>query len=207
MRTIEAAALGCTQCLLSGCAIRYSDRRTGAEHLWGFGQLRLQTSSAAGNLATVTSGSRVPGLCLDIGRDHFGVSIGYVSRQQLEVVDVSAASQFKFPSTSQAIRLSGDRNAPWALGHVRMSGVVSPARRYAIVTGRALAGLGAGAVGGDTSVGFVLDGRQKTIVTGEKIGLDFDQDAPRWPGFDLFAMKVKSTEANTADHNPQQGEP
>ena len=75
-------------------------------------------------------------------------------------------------------------------GHVR-----SP-RHYAIVTGKALAGLEASLGNGDNSLGLVLDGRQRAVVLDENIRLDFDQDAPRWPGFDLFAARVSSNPDN-----------
>jgi hypothetical protein len=199
---------GLLLCLIScGCAIRYSDPHTGAEHLWGFGQLRLQTERSGGQFTTVTTGSRVPGLCLDVGRNHFGVSLGYASRQRLQVVETNSIAGFLYPSNSAAIRLSHDRSAPWAVGHLRLCGAGESARHCAIVTGRALAGLGAGLGGGDTSVGLGTHSRQVVMVTDGNVSLDLDQDAPRWPGFNLFATKVNAFVADETEENPKQGDP
>ena len=194
---------------MSGCAVHYDDRRSGVEHLWGFGQLRLENQSAGtnSNWAAVTTGVRIPGLCLEIGRDHFGFTFGCLNRQRLAVVDTNATAGLKGPAVAPGVRTGGDTNNLWALGHLQMRSVAAPARHYAIVTGKALAGLGASLGRHDTSLGLVLDGRQQASALDENIRLDFDQDAPRWPGFDLFALRVEASAPNNPNQNNAHGKP
>lgn len=193
----------------SGCAVHYSNPQTGAEHLWGLGQLRLEQESPAtnSNWAAVTSGYRVPGLCLSVGRDHFGFTLGYLDRQRLAVVSTNQIAELHTPTNSVAWLSSREVNSRWAFGHLRMRGVGSPHRHWAIVTGKALVGLGAGVGGGETSLGVAVDSRQLAVVQDENIHLEFDQDAPRWPGFDLFAAQVQASSLNNSKPNHTEGEP
>jgi hypothetical protein len=201
------AFIGMALILLTGCAVHYGDSRSGVEHLWGFGQLRLESQPTGGGLAAVTTGVRVPGLCVEVGRDHFGFTFGYLDRQRLAVVDTNAAAGRKHPVASPRFCSIGSTNALWALGHLQMRTVPAPTHHYAIVTGKALAGLGASLGNQDNSLGLVLDGRQQAVVLDENILLDFDQDAPRWPGFDLFKMQVKSSTPDNPNQHSMQGEP
>jgi len=177
----------------SGCALHYCNAKNGTEHLWGLGQLRLQNQSAGSNYVAVVTGIRAPGLCLEVGRDHFGFTFGYLNRQRLEVVSTNTIANLQFPVVSPRICAFGSTNAPWAWGHLQMVAVPSPTHHYAIVTGKALAGLGAGMGNQDNNFGFAMDGRQRAVVLDENVRLDFDQDVPRWPGFDLFTMRVNAT--------------
>jgi hypothetical protein len=155
------------------------------------GQLRLATNRVGDQLVSVTTGSRVPGICLELGRDHFGLAFGYLGRQRLAVVDSNQAANVQPPSGSPAVRLGGESGTFWGFGHVRMKSVPSANRHYAIVTGKALAGLGARAGGGDTSIGFALATRQEGVVQNENMFVELDQtNAPHWPGFDLFTTHV-----------------
>lgn len=183
----------------------------GTEHLWGFGQLRLQNQLAGSNHVAVVTGVRAPGLCLEIGRDHFGFTFGYLNRQRLEVVGTNVIESLRFPVTSPKIVSFGTIDAPWAWGHLKMRTVPSRTYRYAIITGKALAGIGAGLGNQDNNFGMVVDGRQRAVVLDENVHLNFDQDAPRWPGFDLFAMHVEAftsidtitnTNSNSAARQP-----
>jgi hypothetical protein len=167
----------------------------------------MENRSTGGDLAAVITGWRVPGLCLEIGRDHYGLSFGYLARQQLAVVSPDVVASLKHPKVSPRFLSNGNTNAPWAFGHLRMRGAGSPSHHHAIVTGKALAGLGAGLGDYDTSLGFVLDGRQRAVVVDENIQLDFDQDARRWPGCDLFEMKVISSIPTDQSNNGRLGVP
>lgn len=195
--------------LTNSCAVHYSNPRTGAEHLWGLGQLRLEQESPVTNVnwTAVTSGCRVPGLCLSVGRDHFGFTLGYLDHQRLAVVCTNQIPELQLPTNSIAWLSARDVNSRWAFGHLRMRGVGSPHRPWALVTGKALAGLGAGMGGGDTSLGVVLDSRQLAMIQHGNVHLKFDQDAPRWPGFDLFATQVQASSANHSKPNQKEGEP
>lgn len=176
----------------SGCALRYANPATGAEHLWGFGQLRMcvESQNPNANWAVVTTGCRVPGLCVSVGRDHFGLNLGYFNRQQLSVVSNDEIAMLQPPTNSLAGLWAREANSRWVFGWLRMQSVGASHRRLAVVTGRALAGLRMGAGSGDTSIGMFLDSRQMLRIHDEDVHLKFDQTARRWPGFDLFETRV-----------------
>lgn len=206
---VQVISLGLILVGLTGCAIHYSDTRSGVEHIWGLGQLRMvhgPTQDMAhppftNNLTALTTGVGIPGFCLETGRDHFGFSFGYLNRQRLAVVNKDAITNTLPPVTTPQFASICKTNAVWAIGHIRMRSVPSPTHHYAIITGKALAGLGASLGSQDNSLGLVLDGKQKAVVLDNNIALQMDQDAPRWPGFDLFNIQVKSSVANNPTQN------
>ena len=176
---------------LSGCAVHYSDHRKGVEHLWGLGRLGLTIEPVGNHLVLVTSGSRIPGLCIGIGRDHIGASLGYIIRERLVVMETNAVMNSPGIDRSQAFILESGAGRFWGFGHLRLNSIPSATRRQAIITGKALGGVGVHAGGGDTSLSAGLDGRQRLAFTEESAQLEFEQNAPRWPGFDLFTARVK----------------
>src|SRR5688572_6110954 len=123
---MQMAGLGIAGFMLlggaSGCAIHYGNPRTGNEHLWGLGQLRLETQAAGtnGSWAAVASGHRVSGLCLEVGRDHFGFVLGYLDRQRLAVVSAAELPHLQPPTAMPAWLAPRNANARWAFGHLRM---------------------------------------------------------------------------------------
>ena len=176
----------------SGCAVHYLDPRTGAEHLWGVGQLRLQTNSCIANSAwaAVTSGVRAPGLCLSLGKNRFGLTLGYFDQQRLTVIPASQLAGLQSPTNTWPGLMARAANARWACGHLHMRSAGEPQHHWVIVTGKALLGFNA-SMGDDNRLGVLLHSRQTALVQRESIHLEFDQDAPRWPGFDLFAIQVQ----------------
>lgn len=192
---------------LQGCALHYFDTKTGVEHLWGVGQLRMESKSAGNGLIAVATGVNVPGLCLEIGRESYACTFGYLSRQRLAVVSTNAIGNLIPPVGTPPICFTGKANSPWGIGHLKMCTVPSPTHHYAIVTGKALAGLGASAGSHDNSLGFVLDGRQQVVVFDRNVQLDFEQHAAHWPGFDVFGLQVNAVVPANPNQNNQQGEP
>lgn len=186
-----AFVLGVTS-FLGGCAIHYSDKSRGSEHLFGFGQLRLDVRDLGSNLVHVTRGSRIPGLCLGLGPGHFEVSFGYAIRQDWIVAGADRLTGIQNPQARPALLFALDSNGAWGLGHLRMNSL--PARKtvHASASGTAIAGLRAIVGANDTSLNVGLDARQRLVVHAENFRLNIDQNAPRWPGFDLFAARVES---------------
>ena len=188
----------------TGCAVHYQNSRTGAEHLWGLGQMRLQVEPAKGSdqLVAVTTGWRVPGLCLEIGRDHFGIAFGYLDRQQLAVVNSSATNEVRFPQAAPRCLSFGSSTGLWAIGHAQLRTVARSNHHYAVITGKALGGLGVGVGGNDSGMGLAWDTRQRAVVFDDTICMEFDQDATRWPGIDLFTTQVTATHVIPAKGDP-----
>lgn len=185
---------------LNGCAIHYANARDGRETIWGFGQLRLEAKPVGSNLVSITTGSRIPGLCLNVGRDQFGISFGYVVRQQLAVISSPDLAALRPPAGTVPL-LRSDTNALWALGRLRMKS--PPGNHQAFVTGKAVVGLAAQAGGRDGSLHLGLHSRQSVALPDASARFDFEQPARRWPGFDLFAMKVDAAASGDFNSTPQ----
>src|SRR4051794_11278403 len=75
----------CLPLFCLGCSVCFTNAKTGTETLIGAGELKLQTNHI-GNRLQVVSRVAAPGLCFAIGKSHFGVGLGYVSRERLVVV-------------------------------------------------------------------------------------------------------------------------
>lgn len=193
IRWPEWSVAGLVTVLCSGCAVHYSDARSGREHLWGLGQLRLQTKaqSPANGWVAVASGSRVPGLCVSVGRDRFGVTVGYSERQRLAIVPADRVAAFRAPAGWFASMGSRGERPGWMVGHASMRGAGSPEHHCAVITGRALAGFGFGAGGEGAGLKVAFQSQQTAFVRDPDVHGEVDQDAPRWPGFDLFAARVR----------------
>mgnify|MGYP001050769475 CR=1 FL=1 len=70
-----------------GCAIHYSDSKTGTEHVWGFGHLAVKATNTIQNKKAVVRGATLFGVSLGL-RDHSPVIvIGWERLQTVEVVD------------------------------------------------------------------------------------------------------------------------
>ena len=183
--------------LVSGCAVNYSSPATGAEHLWGLGQMQFMTNRVGTNLVAVTTGTRVPGLCLELGRNHFGLALGYLVREKADVAEASRLAETEPPCGRPAWHWGNAVSGVWGIGHLKMKTIPVTGGHEAVVTGRALVGAAASIGSGDTSVRFGLDGCQRLTFKDENASLAFDQQAARWPGFDLFQMQVSATVTNS----------
>jgi hypothetical protein len=185
----------------AGCAVHYRSSRTGAEHLWGLGRLEFATNLVTTNLVAITTGSRIPGLCLQLGRDQFGLSLGYSICQQTCIVAVDQLAGIQPPQLGQALHWGAGSNGAWGLGHLHMQ-TVPGGGHLAVVTGRALAGLAAQAGAENTSFSLALDRQQRVTIQAEDAHVSFQQDAPSWPGFDQFSMQVTTLPATPNPISP-----
>ena len=185
----KALAALCASCLLQGCAVRFTDPRAGTEHLWGLGTLQLQSQPAGNGLVSVTSGSRVPGLCLTLGREQFGLAIGLTAHQRLAVV---ATNEHAFTQTvlfQNGLTLARTTNSVFGFGHLSLK--LPPASRshHALITGQTLAGLGTH-LGGCSSISLGLDRWQRFTVLNQDTHLEIADESNTGSRFDLFNLRV-----------------
>lgn len=88
--------------ILIGCAVHYYDKKTGTEHIWGFGHMKMKISASNEGLQAVVHGT-----------DVFGISIGKADNQtyftagwqRLEFIDVvkestSVRLEYDLPKSS-----------------------------------------------------------------------------------------------------------
>ncbi len=93
-----AAAAGLS--LFSGCGIHYYDSKTGVEHLWGFGHVRMRVQPPAEGVQAVVKGYSVVGVKVGGSQEDYGVSVGYDSRRLIVISDTNAAFGLEWPTAS-----------------------------------------------------------------------------------------------------------
>ena len=72
----------------SGCAIKYYDKESGTEHLWGFGHLRMKAEpSKDAVVRSVVTGVETLGFSLLVGEENRGVGLGYDNRKKMRIMD------------------------------------------------------------------------------------------------------------------------
>jgi hypothetical protein len=69
--------------LFSGCAIHYFDPRTGAEHLWGFGHMKMKSAPVDDRAEMVVTGVETLGVSIGAGRDNSHVMAGWNNQQRI----------------------------------------------------------------------------------------------------------------------------
>lgn len=77
--------------LLSGCAVYYRDRETGAEHIWGFGHLAVKTLPSNEGKQALVQRMTLTGFAVGMDNGSLGVSAGYDRREQILIFDENAA--------------------------------------------------------------------------------------------------------------------
>lgn len=84
----------------SGCAIKYYDKESGTEHLWGFGHLRMKAEpSKDAVVRSVVTGVETLGFSLLVGEENRGVGLGYDNRKKMRIMD-DASVALEFPTNS-----------------------------------------------------------------------------------------------------------
>jgi hypothetical protein len=81
---------------LSGCAIHYYDSRTGTEHLWGFGHLKMKSPPPNEGTKAVVTGVEMIGAGVQAGNEDYGISLGWTSHRKIAVGD-DASVRLEWP--------------------------------------------------------------------------------------------------------------
>ena len=82
---------------LTGCAIRYYDKQSGTEHLWGFGHMKMKVAPPDEGVQAVVKGTSSLGLDIGAGQDDYRIAAGWYSRRQI-IVSSNAAVRFEWPN-------------------------------------------------------------------------------------------------------------
>lgn len=73
--------------LLSGCAVYYRDRDTGAEHIWGFGHLSVKTIPPNEGKQALVQRMTLTGMAVGLDNGSLGVSAGWDRREHIVIYD------------------------------------------------------------------------------------------------------------------------
>ncbi|MFI5399050.1 MAG: hypothetical protein ACHQ9S_26260 [Candidatus Binatia bacterium] len=84
---------------LVGCAIQYTDSKTGADHIWGFGHLAMKATVPNEGKKAVVRGVTLCGVALGLRDGHAFFEIGWEEQQRVEVVDENTQVRLEAPSS------------------------------------------------------------------------------------------------------------
>jgi hypothetical protein len=84
--------------LLNGCAVHHFDPKTGTEHLWGFGHLKMKTAPQESSRPVIT-GTRLLGVSVRGGRDNYGISAGWESNSRI-TMPASGTLVLQYPTNA-----------------------------------------------------------------------------------------------------------
>lgn len=147
-------------------------------------------------------GSRVPGLCLEVGRANLGLTLGLLTRQRLTAIKKEDWAGFPLVAKSWGLSLGTNDNGKWVLGVQSVSHLPNPNRTLAVATAKALAGLGLEAEPNDSGITCGLSSRQRLACAASDSQFEIDQVAKAWPGFDFFNANISSVSlTNTGQDN------
>jgi hypothetical protein len=112
MRCVMRRGFGAALLLVSawwtaGCAVHWYDEKTGTDHLWGFGHLRMRavpqpettTGMGEGPIAFVT-GKRSVGAQLGLWQEDFFVGAGLDSRSRIIIPQEGAEFALEWPANA-----------------------------------------------------------------------------------------------------------
>lgn len=86
--------------LLSGCAIYYRDRDTGAEHIFGFGHLSVKTIPPHEGKQALVQRMTLTGLAAGLDNGSFGVSAGWDRREHILIYDENVTVTIQRPPSN-----------------------------------------------------------------------------------------------------------
>ena len=86
-------------CLLTGCALRYHDPETGAEHIWGVGHVVVRRADSRGGQRAVVQRTDTIGVSVGRVPGETYVSVGLDRRDRVVVAD-DATVCLQFPHGS-----------------------------------------------------------------------------------------------------------
>jgi hypothetical protein len=107
---------------LSGCAIHYYDQKSGTEHVWGIGHMRMKAAPVAQGVESVVAGTSMAGLSLGAGREDYYLTAGWDYRRRI-VIGTNAAFALDWPN-ADFLNVRVGTNPPF----------ITPGYRYSVIT-------------------------------------------------------------------------
>jgi hypothetical protein len=86
--------------LLSGCAVYYRDRDSGAEHIWGFGHLSMKVISPNEGKQGIVQRTTLTGIAVGSDNGSLGFSIGWDQREHILIYEENAALTIERPPSN-----------------------------------------------------------------------------------------------------------
>lgn len=89
--------LPATWLFLAGCAVHYYDPKTGTEHLWGLGHMKMKAAPPNEGVLSLVKGTETLGFNLSAGREDYHLGVGWDYRRRI-VVSSNAAVRLEWPN-------------------------------------------------------------------------------------------------------------
>lgn len=86
-RVCLAVRVALLTALVPGCAIHYFDQKTGTEHLWGIGHMKVKVSQPSEGLQAVVRGVDVIGVGGGRVADEGYLALGWQSQQRMDILN------------------------------------------------------------------------------------------------------------------------
>ena len=93
---MNLALVGGALLLSTGCALHYFDPKSGTEHLWGFGHMKMKAAPPSEGVQAVVKGTETLGLDLGAGQDDYRVAAGWNYRRQI-LIGSNASVRLEWP--------------------------------------------------------------------------------------------------------------
>jgi len=85
--------------MCAGCALQYSDSKTGTEHLWGFGHLAMKASVPNEGKKAIVRGATLCGIGFGLKDGWPFVIVGWERQQTMDVVDSNTSVRLEGPDS------------------------------------------------------------------------------------------------------------
>ena len=86
--------------LLSGCAVYYRDRESGAEHIWGFGHLSMKVIPPLEEKQALIQRTTLTGVAIGMDNGSLGMSVGFDQREHILIYDENVAITIQRPPSN-----------------------------------------------------------------------------------------------------------
>ena len=99
IRMISVVILVVLAGFISGCAVHYFDKKTGTEHIWGFGHMKMKVAPEEEGLQAIVRGTDVLGLSTGSADKQAYLTLGWHRIQRLDIVTESTAVRLEGPNS------------------------------------------------------------------------------------------------------------
>lgn len=86
--------------ILLGCGVHYYDKKSGTEHLWGVGHMKMKITAPSEGLQSVVHGIDIAGFTLGKGYKQYYLTLGWNRLQYIDVLKENTSIRLEWPENS-----------------------------------------------------------------------------------------------------------
>jgi len=111
---VSLCGAACLTVLCVGCAIHHFDQKTGTEHIWGFGHMKMKVAQPREEARAVVGQTETVGLAVGSIQESGFAVIGWQRLTRLMAIDANAAVRLEWPN-SDLFNVRVGTQPPWAV--------------------------------------------------------------------------------------------